>query len=411
MSSDAAVAHTTTEFDAPWGAGEGLHAAALLPAIEAQAEQADQTRSLDPGVVAEIKKGDLLALSATREISGLEGSVLHIAKELEAVASACGSTGWCLWNHFCVFHLYCGALGPSQRDLLASIVEAREWVCFPAGAGTRVLGTLDGDRIRLNGSAQFGSGARYGEWIGVAFGVDRGDGQVGDPPDIRFTIVRRDDPGVRVDPTWDGMGLRASATDHVHYEDATVPADRWSPWFGARADQFRRDDYAVIHPRYREDWVGLSDLWLGAQAAGLVRAALRDTCAEVRHRRAILGAKMVERASIHLNLGRAAWLLRAARASVETGCREVDERVEAGRAPTQSDYLAQMGHCTAALSACDEAMRLILRVLGGNGLRESGHFERRYRDFQAMPLHINAHQDRVSEQLGRHILGIPLEMF
>jgi alkylation response protein AidB-like acyl-CoA dehydrogenase len=54
-------------------------------------------------------------------------------------------------------------------------------------------------------------------------------------------------------------------------------------------------------------------------------------------------------------------------------------------------------------------MRLILRVLGGNGLREGQPFERRYRDFQAMPLHINAHPDRVSEQLGRHALGLATE--
>ena len=37
-----------------------------------------------------------------------------------------------------------------------------------------------------------------------------------------------------------------------------------------------------------------------------------------------------------------------------------------------------------ALRLCDDAMRLTLRVLGGNGLREGQSFERRYRDFQAM---------------------------
>jgi hypothetical protein len=50
-----------------------------------------------------------------------------------------------------------------------------------------------------------------------------------------------------------------------------------------------------------------------------------------------------------------------------------------------------------------------LRVMGGNGLREGPAFERRFRDLQAMPLHINAHQDRVSEQFGRHLLGLPTE--
>ncbi len=51
-------------------------------------------------------------------------------------------------------------------------------------------------------------------------------------------------------------------------------------------------------------------------------------------------------------------------------------------------------------------MRLLLRVLGGNGLREGTDFERRYRDFQAMPLHINGHVDRITEQLGRISLGL-----
>ena len=62
-----------------------------------------------------------------------------------------------------------------------------------------------------------------------------------------------------------------------------------------------------------------------------------------------------------------------------------------------------------ALRLAGESMQLIVRVLGGNGLRESGSFERRFRDYQAMPLHINAHPDRVSEAYGRHLLGLPTE--
>ena len=94
-----------------------------------------------------------------------------------------------------------------------------------------------------------------------------------------------------------------------------------------------------------------------------------------------------------------------ARASVERGCRETDERIAAGVPPTESHYLRQLGASMTAIRLCDDAMRLLLRVMGGNGLREGPSFERRYRDFQAMPLHINAHVDRVSEQVGRHLLG------
>jgi alkylation response protein AidB-like acyl-CoA dehydrogenase len=77
--------------------------------------------------------------------------------------------------------------------------------------------------------------------------------------------------------------------------------------------------------------------------------------------------------------------------------------------PSETDCLRQLAASMIALRLCDDAMRLILRVLGGNGLREGQSFERRYRDMQAMPLHINAHPDRVSEQYGRHLLGLPTE--
>lgn len=56
-------------------------------------------------------------------------------------------------------------------------------------------------------------------------------------------------------------------------------------------------------------------------------------------------------------------------------------------------------------------MDLLARVEGGNGLRESGTFARRQRDFRAMPLHINVHRDRVTHQVGRLALGIDLDAF
>jgi alkylation response protein AidB-like acyl-CoA dehydrogenase len=70
-----------------------------------------------------------------------------------------------------------------------------------------------------------------------------------------------------------------------------------------------------------------------------------------------------------------------------------------------------MALSTSAITQLSEAMRLLQRCQGGNGLREGGTFERRWRDFQAMPLHINAHQDRVHHQLGRFVLGEELESF
>ena len=374
----------------------------LLPLIAGQAANADATRSIAPAVIAALKGNDVMRMSAVKALGGLESSISAIGRELEAVAAACGSTGWCLWNHLCVFHFYCGLLGPAQIGLLRSITANRHWVCLPAGAGTGVIGKREGENVVLNGVASFGSGGRYSDYAGVTF-VFEGERAP------HLTLVRTDQAGVRIDPTWKAMSLRASATDHVHYEGvrASLPSVVTFPIPYRVA--FRDPAYSIIDDRYREDWVALSDLWLGCMAVGVADAALKETCAGIQDRVAIMGVKMVERPTIHVNLGQTVALIASARASVYDACARTDGRIAAHQIPTEGDYLEQLGASMMALRLCDEAMRLILRVLGGNGLREGQSFERRYRDFQAMPLHINAHPDRVSEQLGRHALGLPTE--
>src|ERR1700731_4689696 len=192
-------------------ASNSLLVAPLLPLIAGQAAEADATRSVAPTVIAALKGNDVMRMSAVRALGGLESSVTATGRELEAVAAACGSTGWCLWNHLCVFHFYCGLLGPAHIGLLRSITANRHWVCLPAGAGTGVIGRVDGEEVVLNGVASFGSGGRYADYPGITF-VFEGERQ---PP---LTLVRTDQAGVRIDPTWKAMSLRASATDHVHYE-------------------------------------------------------------------------------------------------------------------------------------------------------------------------------------------------
>src|SRR5205823_2944273 len=143
---------------------------------------------------AAIKKNDIMRMSASRGISGIEESIVAIANELRAIAPRCGSTAWCLWNHLCVFHYFAGALGPARADFLRDIVSKREWVCFPGGASTEVTAVDSGRRTVLSGVATFGSGVRYAEWSGVAFlsNVDKMP---------QFTMVDLRHPKVRIEET------------------------------------------------------------------------------------------------------------------------------------------------------------------------------------------------------------------
>ncbi|MEM7468760.1 MAG: acyl-CoA dehydrogenase family protein [Pseudomonadota bacterium] len=373
----------------------------LQEEIAAQALAADQSRSVDGNVIEQIKSSNVMRISASSELGGLDESICVIADELSATAAACTSTAWCLWNHLCTFHFFCGLLGPSNQEFLKNITEQHEWVCFPAGASSQVAGDVNGDSLVLNGVAAFGSGARYAEWAGVIYNA--GDD---DAPDHKFTMVDLRQSAVRIEPTWEAMSVRASATDHIYYENATESAARSVPFPETSREVMRDPEYPVIHPRYREDWVALSVVWLGAMAVGVANSSLEETANNIRDRYAIFGTKMAERPTIHVNLGRARGLINAARDTVYAACQETDARIANRQSPSEIDYCRQTSAGTQAVLLCDEAMRLILRVLGGNGLRENTDFERRYRDFQAMPLHINGHQDRITELTGRHLLGL-----
>ena len=190
--------HESAEVAAP----SGLLVAPLLPMIAAQAAEADASRSVAPAVIAALKGNDVMRMSAVRVLGGLESSITAIGRELEAVAAACGSTGWCLWNHLCVFHFYCGLLGPAHIELLRSITANRHWVCLPAGDGTGVIGRKEGEEVE-NGVASFGSGGRYADYAGVTF-VFEGERAP------HLALVRTNQKGVRIDPTWKAMSLRRS---------------------------------------------------------------------------------------------------------------------------------------------------------------------------------------------------------
>jgi len=216
----------------------------------------------------------------------------------------------------CVFHFICAQLGPAGIETLKSIVANREWVSFPAGAGTSVRGRVEGDQVVITGRASFASGSRYGDWAACLLALEPEDGQRGEKPDLRFTVVRTDAPGVSVDPTWFSMSLRASATDHINYDNVRVPRAFLRPFRFDFRYQFRDPTTPVVAHRYREDWVALSVLWLGVQAVGLATAALEDACKDLSARVAIFGVKVADRPAVQLHIGEAAAAISAARAAV-----------------------------------------------------------------------------------------------
>lgn len=72
-------------------------------------------------------------------------------------------------------------------------------------------------------------------------------------------------------------------------------------------------------------------MWLGAMATGVAQASIDDTAQNIRDRIAIFGTKMVEKPTIHVNLGRARALINAATDTVYAATHHLDNPARAIR--------------------------------------------------------------------------------
>jgi alkylation response protein AidB-like acyl-CoA dehydrogenase len=113
----------------------------------------------------------------------------------------------------------------------------------------------------LTGQKIFSTGAVGLRWLAVWARTDE------ETPRVGSFLVRADEPGhtpgVRIEPTWDHLGLRASRSDDVFFDDVRIPADATSGLVDPTATDPRRDPGLVVWNN-----LGLTALYLGvAQAA------------------------------------------------------------------------------------------------------------------------------------------------
>ena len=260
--------------------GHARYVLPLLPQISAQAATADRTRSLDPALLQALRHNDVMRLSASGELDGLDDSVWQIGHELRAVAARCTSTAWCLWNHLCTYHHFVGLLGPAHTEFLKGIMQRQEWVCFPAGASTQIIGQTEGAEVRLTGVAAFGSGARYADGAGVVFVPENTRG-------IAFAMADLRHASVRVEPTWEAMSVRASSTDHVHYADTPVPTSGVVPWLPRHRDALRDPSPPRWMMRCRRATLALAVAAVSPSTAAVALQSCRRRCCAIPSRSAL----------------------------------------------------------------------------------------------------------------------------
>jgi isovaleryl-CoA dehydrogenase len=251
---------------------------------------------------------------------------------------------------------------PDQHARYMPRVISGEWIAGMAmtepGAGTDVLGmrtmaTKRGDRYIVNGTKQFITNGPNGSVFLVY--AKTGPGR----REISAFIVEKSFPGFSVGKKESKMGMRASPTSSLIFEDMEVPEDnRLGPEGGAMQHMMRN--------------LEIERLTLASQSVGI---ALR--CCEVMSRYAVrerkaFGKALIEFGQIQRLVAESHASTLAARALVYTVASALD--------PSRRESLGAASAKLIATGVGEAVARNAIQVLGGYGYTRDYPVERMLRD-------------------------------
>ena len=183
-------------------------------------------------------------------------------------------------------------------------------------AAIRTRAVRDGDHYVINGAKMFITNGATADVFFVAARVESGDsGQR--HRGISMFLVERETPGFAVSRTLDKMGMRASDTAELSFQDMRVPAGNL---LGREGVGF----YEVMRVFQRERLVA------GLQSVAMADRALEDTIAYVRERQAF-GGPLSDKQVIRHKLADLATMIEAGRWLTYAACQKFQAGEEAVR--------------------------------------------------------------------------------
>ena len=228
-----------------------------------------------------------------------------------------------------------------------------------AGA-MRTTAVRDGDHWVLNGEKAWITNAGVGKYFVVLARTTPGDGTRG----ISALVVSADTPGFSVGTPEEKLGLKASRTAPLFFQDCRIPA---SNLLAEEGHGFRIAMRTLDHSR-----VGIA-----AQAIGIHRRAL-ELAVEYARDRVQFKVPIAQHQAIQFKIAQMATELAAACALTHSAAL-AEHGPHAGRLASQAKLYAS----EAANRACFEA----LQIHGGNGFCEDYEIARLYRDVRVTTIY------------------------
>jgi len=360
------------------------------------AAEYDRTGEFPWPVVKKMAEVDLFRTFIPEEYEGIAGGTptMNLVLVAEELSKACGGIALALaGTALGTMPILISASDEQKRRFLPDIAAGKRLAAFAltepdAGsdaAGIRCTAMKDGDHFVLNGTKQWITNGGEAEIYTVLALTNPAKG----PRGASMFIVEKDAPGFTFGKKEDKMGIRASATRELHFEDCKVPA----------ANVIGREGTGFITAMRTFD---ASRPGVGAQALGIAQGALDLAVAYACERRQF-GSPISAFQGLRFQLAQMATDVEAARALIYATARHIDAKPK--ERPTMYSAMSKLFASDVAVKVTVDA----LQVFGGYGYMRDYPIEKYMRDAKITQIYEGTNQiqrEEISKILiGDHISG------
>jgi len=332
--------------------------------IKPIATEYDERQEFPWDTVKKMGKLGLLGLIFPEKYGGSNAGYVGYAIAVEEVSRICGSHGITVAAHnsLCSNHIYIAGTEEQKMKYLVPLAKGENigaWGLTEANAGsdagaTQTTAVLDGDEWVINGSKTFITHGSVGDTAVILASTDKSKKQRG----ISAFIIEKDTPGFSPGTKENKLGLRASDTAEMVFENCRIPKENL---LGQENRAFY-DTMAVL------DGGRIS---IGSLALGLAQGALDESIKYAKEREQF-GRPIAKFQAVQWMIANMASEVEAARMLVYYAAWLKDQ----GQKVTKVSAMAKMYASEVGMRAATKA----IQIHGGYGYTKDYPVERIFRD-------------------------------
>ena len=337
-------------------------------------------------IMKELARADLFAVFVPEEYGGLGGKVFDLCIVTEELSRVCGGTAVCYAaSALGSFPIILFGNEEQKKRYLPHIARGEKLAAFAlteANAGSDAAGiettaVKKGDKYVINGTKQWITNGGEAEIYTVVAITDRKKGSRG----ASVFIIEKETPGFSFGKKEEKLGIRASATRELVFQDCEIPAENLLGKEGA--------GFLIAMKTFDASRPGI-----GAQAVGIAQGAL-DAAIDYSRERVQFGQKISSFQAIQHMFADMATQIEAARALVYATARMIDSGVKnISKESAMSKLFAS--------DMCMKVTTDALQVFGGYGYMKDYPVEKMMRDAKITQIYEG------TNQIQRNIIALQL---